>query len=124
MDRPTLYAKSVRVGLVTTILTSVVLAAAVFGPGTPAKAAQNGDDATMRHLVQYFVGVGQQQYDRGCDWYLEAEKTLKKAREYMQYLDPVEQRKLQSLLEQTTFSSSNQVLGCMLGPYKVWARSW
>ncbi len=47
-------------------------------------------------MVQYIVSVGQQQYDRGS--YIEAQKTLLKAQEYAQHLDPIEQRRLESLL--------------------------
>jgi len=97
LDRPSVYAKSVRKGTVSTILVSVLLIAACLVQVTPSPAAQGGDDATMRHMVQYTMSVGQRQYDRGD--YGEALKTLLSVHEYVQYLEPVEQRKFQSLRE-------------------------
>ena len=95
MDRPSVYAKSVRKGTISTILTVVSLTAACLVHVTPSPAAQGNEDATLRPMVQHIVGVGQQQYDRG--YYSEAVKTLEAAQKYAQYLDPVEQRKLASL---------------------------
>jgi len=95
LDRPSVYAKSVRKGTVPTILTLVLLASAGLVQAAPTPAAQGDDEATMRRMVQYIASVGQQQYDRGN--YTEAEKTLRNAGEYAQYLDAVEQKKLESL---------------------------
>jgi len=95
LDRPSVYAKSVRKGTISTILTVVSLTAACLVHVTPSPAAQGNEDATLRPMVQHIVGVGQQQYDRG--YYSEAVKTLEAAQKYAQYLDPVEQRKLASL---------------------------
>ena len=95
MDRPSVYAKSVRKGTLSTILALVSLTAACLVHVTPSPAAQGDEGATLRPMVQHIVGVGQQQYDRG--YYSEAEKTFEAAQKYSQYLDPVEQRKLTSL---------------------------
>ncbi|MEN6577642.1 MAG: hypothetical protein ABFD90_14960, partial [Phycisphaerales bacterium] len=78
-----------------TILALVLLAAACLVNPSSSLAAQGADDATMRRMVQYIVTVGQQFYDRGS--YSEAEKTFQKAQDYAQHLDPVEQRRLESL---------------------------
>lgn len=95
MDRPSVYAKSVRKGTFSAILALVSLTAACLVHVTPSPAAQGDEGATLRPMVQHIVGVGQQQYDRG--YYSEAEKTFEAAQKYSQYLDPVEQRKLTSL---------------------------
>jgi len=74
----------------------VLLAAACLVHVTPSPAAAQGDeDATLRQMVQQIVSVGQQQYDRG--YYSEAEKTFQGAQRHSRYLDPIEQRKLESL---------------------------
>ncbi|MCU0917508.1 MAG: hypothetical protein MUC88_23530, partial [Planctomycetes bacterium] len=49
----------------------------------------------MRHLGQYMMRVGQEQYDRGL--YDQAQKTFQMAQGYKAYLDAEEQRALQSL---------------------------
>ena len=81
MDRPSVYAKSVRKGTVSTILALVLLTAACLVHVTPSPAAQGDDDATLRHMVQYIMSVGQQQYDRG--YYSEAEKTFQSGPEVL-----------------------------------------
>ena len=95
MDRPSVYAKSVRKGTVSTILGLVLLSAACLVHVTPSPAVQADNDATLRHMVQYIMNVGQQQYDRG--YYSEAQKTFERAQEHASLLDSVEQRKLESL---------------------------
>jgi len=102
-----MYAKSAREGIVSTILTSVLLSATVLLSVTWSQAAQSSDDATtMRHLGQYMMRVGQEQYERGS--YDQAEKSFQMALEQKDYLDPVEQRKLQSLLEKAHAAVAEQ----------------
>ena len=77
MDRPSVYAKSAREGIVSTILTSVLLSATALMSVTWSQSAQSSDDATMRHLGQYLMSVGQKQYDGGS--YDQAVTTLQMA---------------------------------------------
>ena len=76
MDRPNMYAKSARQGVVSTVLVSVLLSATALMSVTWSQAAQSSDDANanMRHLGQYLMRVGQEQYDRGS--YDQAEKIV------------------------------------------------
>ncbi len=108
MDRPSVYAKSAREGIVSTILTSVLLSATALMSVTWSQSAQSSDDATMRHLGQYLMSVGQKQYDGGS--YDQAVMTLQMADKRKDYLDPVEQRKLQSLLEKARAAERRRVL--------------
>ena len=98
MDRLSVYAKSLREGSVSIILASVLLFVAGLVQVTPSRAAQGGDDAMMRHLVQYFMRVGRQQYERG--YYAEAEKTFQMAQGYTEFLEPLQQRTLASFREE------------------------
>jgi len=75
---------------------------------TWSQAARGSDDATMRHLGQYLMGVGQKQYDGGS--YDQAVTTFQMAEKRKDYLDPVEQRKLQSLLEKARAAERKRVL--------------
>ncbi len=108
MDRPSVYAKSAREGIVSTILVSILLSATILMSVTWSQAAQSSDDAPakMRQFGQYLMQVGQGQYDQGS--YGEAVKTFQMAEKYKDYLDPVEQRKLQSLLEKARSAAADQ----------------
>ena len=75
----------------------------MFAPATPAQSERNGDDATMRHLVQYLMRTGTEQYNRG--YYIQAEATFRMAQGYGEYLEPLERRKLGSLQEKTSLAA-------------------
>ncbi len=79
------------------ILASILLSAAAIAQVSPAQSGAGNDDGMMRHLVQYFMRVGTEQYERG--YYIEAEKTFQMAQGYGEFLEPLERRKLDSMLE-------------------------
>jgi TolA-binding protein len=97
LDRPTVFAKSLRRGSASTILASVFLVATAFVQAAP---SQNDNDALVREVVQHRIQVGTDQYDHG--YYAEAEKTFQMAERFKDSLDPVDQRKLQSLREKAS----------------------
>jgi len=82
---------------VSIVLASILLSVTAFAQVSPSQSGAGDDDGMMRHLVQHFMRVGAEQYERG--YYVEAEKTLQMAQGYGQYLEPVERRKLDSMLE-------------------------
>ncbi len=106
MDRPNVYAKFLRTGSVSTVLASAFLVATVFLQVASGQGAEGGDDARMRTLVQYAIQKGVQQYERG--FYAEAEKTFQMAQGYTEYLEPVEQRKLESLRERAALAAKER----------------
>ncbi len=108
MDRPSVYAKSAREGIGSRILVSVLLSATALMSVTWSQTAQSSDDARTksRHWGQTLMQVGQRQYDKG--FYDEAAKTCQMAQPYKDYLDPVEQRKLQVLLEKALSAAADQ----------------
>ena len=97
MDRPSVFAKSLRGGSVLIVLASILLSVPVFAQVSPSQSGQGSDDGMMRHLVQYFMRVGTEQYERG--YYIEAEKTFQMAQGYGEFLEPLERHKLDSMLE-------------------------
>ena len=97
MDRPSVFGKCLRGGSVSIVLASILLTATVFAQVGPTQNGPGNDDGMMQHLVQYFMRVGTEQYERG--YYIEAEKTFQMAQGYADYLEPLEQRKLDSMLE-------------------------
>jgi len=103
LDRPSVFGNALRGGSAVTVLISVLLIATMFAPATPAQSERNGDDATMRHLVQYLMRTGTEQYNRG--YYIQAEATFRMAQGYGEYLEPLERRKLQSLQEKTSLAA-------------------
>ncbi|MBN2129619.1 MAG: hypothetical protein JW741_08985, partial [Sedimentisphaerales bacterium] len=103
MDRPSVFGIALRGGSAVTVLVSVLLIATMVTPATPAQSEENGDDATMRHLVQYLMRTGTEQYNRG--YYIQAEATFRMAQGYGEYLEPLERRKLQSLQEKTSLAA-------------------
>jgi tetratricopeptide (TPR) repeat protein len=76
-----------------------LLSVTVFAQVGPSQSGQGSDDAMMRQLVQYFMRVGTEQYERG--YYIEAEKTFQMAQGYGEFLEPLERRKLESMLEKS-----------------------
>jgi tetratricopeptide (TPR) repeat protein len=112
LDRPSVHAKSLRTGSISTVLASVFFVATVLVQvGSSQQTPQSGDDAVMRRTVQYFISQGTQQYERG--FYSEAEKTFQMAQGWAQYLEPVEQRKLESLRQKAAQAAAERkrVLG-------------
>ena len=97
MDRPSVFAKSLRGGSVSIVLASILLSVTVFAQVGPSQSGEGSDDAMMRQLVQYFMRVGTEQYERG--YYIEAEKTFQMAQGHGAYLEPLDRRKLDSMLE-------------------------
>jgi len=97
LDRPSVFAKTLRGGSVSIVLASILLTATVFAQVSSSPSGQGSNDDMMQHLVQYFMRVGTQQYERG--YYVEAEKTFQMAQSYGGTLEPLEQRKLESMLE-------------------------
>ena len=77
MDRPNVFAKSLRGGSVSIVLASILATATVFAQVGSTPSGQGNDDDMMRHLVQYFMRVGTEQYERS--YYIEAEKTFQMA---------------------------------------------
>ncbi|MBM4029669.1 MAG: hypothetical protein FJ280_30360, partial [Planctomycetes bacterium] len=73
---------------------------------TWSQTAQSSDGASTRHLGQYLMHVGQEQYNRGS--YDQAVKTFRMAQEHKDSLDPIEQRKLQSLQEKAVSAAAEQ----------------
>jgi Flp pilus assembly secretin CpaC/tetratricopeptide (TPR) repeat protein len=94
LDRRSVHAKCLRTRSVLIILTPVLLVATTL---VRAAQSQGGDDATMRRVVEHYMRVGTEQYDRA--YYADAQKTFQMAEEYKEYLDPAESRKLDSWLE-------------------------
>jgi len=84
---------------VSIVLASVLLSVTVFAQVGPSQSGQGSDDAMMRQLVQYFMRVGTEQYERG--YYIEAEKTFQMAQGYGEFLEPVERHRLESMLEKS-----------------------
>ncbi len=81
------------------VLASILLTATVFAQVNPSQNVSDGDEAVMRRLAQYFNRVGTEQYELG--YYIEAKKTFQMAQGYAEYLEPVEQKKLASMLEKS-----------------------
>ncbi|MHC4521455.1 MAG: hypothetical protein ACYTAS_22920, partial [Planctomycetota bacterium] len=74
MDRPNVFANSLRGGSALILLVSILLTATVFAQTGPSQIGQGSDDDMMHGLVQYFMRIGATQYERG--YYVEAEKTF------------------------------------------------
>ena len=99
MDKPSLFLRVCGRGALPALLASVLLVATVLTGVAPSQPGASSDDAMMKNLVQYFLRVGGEQYDRG--FYIQAEETFLMAQGYDAYLDPLDKRKLQSMLEKT-----------------------
>jgi len=103
LDRPTVFAKSLRRGSASTILASVFLVATAFAQVALSQGnvpSQGSDDAMVRRVVEYYMRIGTEQYDRG--YYADAEKTFEMAQGFADRLDPAQRAKLQSLQEKAS----------------------
>ena len=100
MDRPSVHTKSLRTGSVSTVLASALFVVTVLAPVGLSQAPQGGDEASaqVRRTIQYLISQGTQQYQRGS--YAEADKTFQLAQGYAEYLEPAEQRQLESLRQE------------------------
>ena len=102
MDRPRTLAKSLRRGSASTVLASVFLVATAFAQAAPSQS----DVDVYKRRAAYLTQVGTNQYDRG--FYDQAQKTYEGIAKFADRLDPVEQRKLQSLREKTARAVAEQ----------------
>ncbi len=106
MNRPSVFAKSLRGGCVSIILASVLLSVTGIAQVGPGGGTADDQDAMMRRMVEYFMRVGSERYEQGL--YIESERTFRTAQSYRQYLEPVEQRKLDSMLEKAALAAAQR----------------
>ena len=98
MDRPGVFTKSLRSVSVPIILASFLLSLAALAEETPTQSEQGADNMVRRRVAEHFLTLGKQQYELG--YYAEAQKTLQMASRHAQYLEPLDQRKLDLLVKE------------------------